>query len=159
MSQHPFKVRPGDQGRLGGDGDEAAPEAPDCVRATVDLAIEFAKYHIAEPALADELNEVLTVGYFAGQNMSYHHDGELGLGEIVSTLSLGSPASMEFRRRTLKDQPKPKGNHHPCALQLRLEHGDWIIMEGKEVQAKWEVSKGALNWLQACGARADRQAA
>jgi len=73
--------------------------------------------------------------------MSYHHDGEAGLGEIVSTLSLGSPAVMEFRKRNLKDQPKPKGkHHHPCAPRIRLEHGEWIIMEGKAVQERWEVS-------------------
>lgn len=141
VGQHPFKLRPGESSRLGGEGDDYAEEAPSCVRDTLDLAVKFAKQRVAQPELAEELNEVLTVGYFENQRMSFHHDGEAGLGEIVSTLSLGSPATMEFRRRVLKGQPKSKGKKDvPTALSIRLEHGDWIIMEGREVQAKWEVS-------------------
>lgn len=141
VGQHPFKLRPGEVRRLGGEGEDQAAEAPECVRTTLDLAVEFAKKRVARPALADDLNEVLTVGYFENQRMSFHHDGEAGLGEIVSTLSLGSPASMQFRQRVPKGELKSQGKKSvPTALTITLDHGDWIIMEGREVQAKWEVS-------------------
>lgn len=45
----------------------------------------------------EEFNELLTIGYFDGQNIKYHDDGEKGLGETVASLSLGSPADMWFR--------------------------------------------------------------
>jgi len=45
----------------------------------------------------EEFNELLTIGYFDGQNIKYHDDGEEGLGETVASLSLGHPADMSFR--------------------------------------------------------------
>ncbi|TKX20787.1 2OG-Fe(II) oxygenase-like protein 7 [Elsinoe australis] len=45
----------------------------------------------------EEFNELLTIGYFDGQNIKYHDDGEKGLGETVASLSLGFPADMWFR--------------------------------------------------------------
>ncbi|KAF4547562.1 2OG-Fe(II) oxygenase-like protein 5 [Elsinoe fawcettii] len=47
-----------------------------------------------------EFNELLTLGYFEQQNIHYHDDGESGLGETVSSLSLGFPADMLFRLKT-----------------------------------------------------------
>lgn len=44
-----------------------------------------------------DFNELLTIGYFTGQNIKYHDDGETGLGKTVATLSLGHPADMFFR--------------------------------------------------------------
>ncbi|KAF2224207.1 hypothetical protein BDZ85DRAFT_260574 [Elsinoe ampelina] len=46
---------------------------------------------------ANEFNELLTIGYFDGQNIKYHDDGEKGLGPTVASLSLGFPADMLFR--------------------------------------------------------------
>lgn len=46
---------------------------------------------------AHDFNELLTIGYFDGQNIKYHDDGETGLGPTVATLSLGVPADMLFR--------------------------------------------------------------
>ncbi|PNS18046.1 hypothetical protein CAC42_4005 [Sphaceloma murrayae] len=45
----------------------------------------------------EEFNELLTIGYFDGQNIKYHDDGEKGLGATVASLSLGYPADMWFR--------------------------------------------------------------
>ena len=45
----------------------------------------------------EEFNELLTIGYFDGQNIKYHDDGEHGLGDTVASLSLGHPADMSFR--------------------------------------------------------------
>ncbi|KAJ4984405.1 hypothetical protein SVAN01_10112 [Stagonosporopsis vannaccii] len=42
-------------------------------------------------------NEVLALGYFESQRISYHDDGESGLGPTIATLSLGSPGVMKLR--------------------------------------------------------------
>lgn len=68
VGQHPFKLRPGESARLGGEGEELV-EAPDCVRQTLDLAIDAAQKLARMPELAQDLNEVLTMGYFAEQQM------------------------------------------------------------------------------------------
>ncbi|GAM84217.1 hypothetical protein ANO11243_022110 [Dothideomycetidae sp. 11243] len=45
----------------------------------------------------EDFNELLAIGYFDGQNIKYHDDGENGLGDTVASLSLGYPAEMYFR--------------------------------------------------------------
>ena len=47
-------------------------------------------------------NELLTAAYMEKQSMGFHTDGERGLGPIVASLSMGSPAIMKFR--TLEDR-------------------------------------------------------
>ena len=42
-------------------------------------------------------NELLTVAYMEKQSMGFHTDGEQGLGPVVASLSMGSPAIMKFR--------------------------------------------------------------
>ncbi|KAJ4332066.1 hypothetical protein N0V87_008687, partial [Didymella glomerata] len=53
------------------------------------------------PALHDfnihPFNEVLALGYFEGQRISYHDDGESGLGPTIATLSLGAPGMVRIR--------------------------------------------------------------
>lgn len=46
---------------------------------------------------AHSFNEVLALGYFEGQRISYHDDGEFGLGPTIATLSLGAPGTMRIR--------------------------------------------------------------
>ena len=48
---------------------------------------------------AVEFNQVLSVAYMEGMGMNYHSDGEVGLNDVVASLSLGSPARMSFRLR------------------------------------------------------------
>lgn len=55
--------------------------------------------------------------YREGQKMSWHDDGEPGLGRTVAALSLGSEAIMSFR-------PKLKGSKNLSpVLHLTLSHG------------------------------------
>lgn len=49
---------------------------------------------------AKPFNEVLALGYFASQRISYHDDGEAGLGPTIATLSLGSPGTMHVRLKS-----------------------------------------------------------
>ncbi|KAF2029162.1 hypothetical protein EK21DRAFT_36524, partial [Setomelanomma holmii] len=46
-----------------------------------------------------EFNEVLALGYFEAQKISYHDDGEDGLGPTIATLSLGAPGTMRIRMK------------------------------------------------------------
>ncbi|KAF2868055.1 hypothetical protein BDV95DRAFT_610028 [Massariosphaeria phaeospora] len=48
---------------------------------------------------AKEFNEVLALGYFEDQKISYHDDGESGLGSTIATLSLGAPGTMRLRMK------------------------------------------------------------
>ncbi|CAD0082008.1 unnamed protein product [Aureobasidium vineae] len=45
----------------------------------------------------EKFNELYLVAYLQDQSMSYHDDGEKGLGSTVATLSLGGRADMNFR--------------------------------------------------------------
>ncbi|KAI8938200.1 hypothetical protein NX059_005861 [Plenodomus lindquistii] len=46
-----------------------------------------------------DFNEVLALGYFEGQKITYHDDGETGLGPTIATLSLGAPGTMRIRMK------------------------------------------------------------
>ncbi|KAI6094269.1 hypothetical protein EDD16DRAFT_1503424, partial [Pisolithus croceorrhizus] len=65
--------------------------APNCVREALDLIMERAQMVVGQEA---QFNEVLTAAYLESQKMSFHSDNEKGLGPVVATLSLGSPATM-----------------------------------------------------------------
>ncbi|KAF3225996.1 hypothetical protein TWF191_005022 [Orbilia oligospora] len=104
------------------------------------------------------MNEVLNVAYFEEQKMDFHDDGEEDLGPCVSSISLGSPAMMYFRVKAkycngiLSDADKtllqpsnpshsgsqtPEESKRPSkrnVLELRLHHGDVIIMNGRPIQ-------------------------
>ncbi|KAG9201239.1 hypothetical protein G6514_005969 [Epicoccum nigrum] len=45
-------------------------------------------------------NELLALGYFESQRISYHDDGESGLGPTIATLSLGAPGVMRLRLKS-----------------------------------------------------------
>lgn len=83
--------------------------------------------------------------------MSYHDDGEQGLGPIVASLSLGADATMSFRRKQLKKsrakgakadgaESREKPSTKPV-IKLQLRHGDVTIMEGRGVQRDLDVSR------------------
>ncbi|CAI6302955.1 unnamed protein product [Periconia digitata] len=46
-----------------------------------------------------EFNEVLALGYLEDQKISYHDDGETGLGPTIATLSLGATGTMRIRMK------------------------------------------------------------
>ncbi|EWC44543.1 hypothetical protein DRE_06715 [Drechslerella stenobrocha 248] len=100
------------------------------------------------------MNEVLNVAYFEEQKMDFHDDGEEDLGPCVSSISLGSPAMMYFRikgkyctgnlsaaDKALLEPSNPvplaEGVKRPTkrnVLELRLHHGDVMIMDGRPIQ-------------------------
>ena len=80
-----------------------------------------------------DFNEVLSVIYREGQKMSWHDDGEPGLGPVVESLSLGSTATMEWRLKSGRIAPnksyhlghgaKTPSRHAKTALSITLSHG------------------------------------
>ena len=64
-------------------------------------------------------NELLTAAYMEKQSMGFHTDGERGLGPIVASLSMGSPAIMKFR--TLQDRKT-------VVLSLVLRHVCFFVL-------------------------------
>ncbi|KAE8836366.1 hypothetical protein PTNB73_04328 [Pyrenophora teres f. teres] len=54
---------------------------------------------VAQNWTQQEFNEVLALGYFQGQKINYHDDGEYGLGPTIATLSLGAPGTMRIRMK------------------------------------------------------------
>lgn len=74
-------------------------QCPPCVLRALELVRNRATMMLGErPAF----NELLTAAYMEKQAMGFHTDGERGLGPIVASLSMGSPAIMKFR--TLEDR-------------------------------------------------------
>ncbi|KAI6094829.1 hypothetical protein EDD16DRAFT_1502659 [Pisolithus croceorrhizus] len=108
--------------------------APNCVREALDLITERAQMVVSQEV---QFNEVLTAAYLESQKMSFHSDDEKGLGSVVATLSLGSPATMRFRPRANAAEKKKRKETH---LTLVLRHGDVVVMEGSKIQVHYEHS-------------------
>lgn len=79
------------------------------------------------------------------------------MGPTVATLSLGAKATMNFRPKkkahipsldegTVRNRGRGKGltnsaeGSKPVVLSIQLEHGDIVIMHGREIQKLFEVS-------------------
>ncbi|ODO09256.1 hypothetical protein I350_02856 [Cryptococcus amylolentus CBS 6273] len=105
-------------------------ESPACVTKAVERITSSVATVLGEEY---QFNEILSVCYREGQKMGYHDDGEPGLGPVVASLSLGSSAIMSFRP---KPGEKQRGNTD-VALNITLSHGDFMIMEGHEIQRKY----------------------
>ncbi|KAG9228506.1 hypothetical protein BJ875DRAFT_477330 [Amylocarpus encephaloides] len=88
-------------------------------------------------------NELLTLGYFEDSDIGFHDDGEKELGPTVATLSLGCSATMAFRPKAkssiqnIRRTRNAKGTKAPV-LKILLEHGDILIMHGREIQKHYE---------------------
>ncbi|KAJ3042808.1 hypothetical protein HDV00_006629 [Rhizophlyctis rosea] len=111
-----------------------------------------------------ELNEVLSIGYMAGQKMNFHDDGENEVCGPIVGWSLGSDCVMRFRGKAGKggrkgrrrmgsededgmeiddedDGAGKKGRGKVQArvvLKLLLRHGDVVIMHDKILQRNFE---------------------
>ncbi|CAN8100564.1 unnamed protein product [Discula destructiva] len=75
-------------------------------------------------------NEVLVLAYMEKDMINYHDDGEAQLNGIISTLSLGSPATMKLRikgKKANKNAGTEKVEAVPV-LEVQLQHGDVITM-------------------------------
>jgi hypothetical protein len=68
-----------------------------------------------------DLNEVLSAAYLEQQKMTFHSDAEKGLGPVVSALSLGSPALMQFRPVPLSKKNREHDSKHKKRVVLTLE--------------------------------------
>jgi alkylated DNA repair dioxygenase AlkB len=75
------------------------------------------------------------------------------LGPTVATLSLGANATMNFRPKKKTNIPSlDEGNargkkdktEKSSILSIKLEHGDIVIMHGREIQKLYEVSNSCL---------------
>ncbi|KAL4078381.1 hypothetical protein V8B97DRAFT_1865931 [Scleroderma yunnanense] len=122
-------------------------EAPDCVRRALDMIKERAYLGIE---LNVPFNEVLSAAYLERQKMSFHSDGEKGLGPIIASLSLGSAALMHFRPHASAECPVQQ---RQIAMSLILRHGDVLIMEGHDVQIHYEHTVIPSNFRIAATAR------
>ncbi|GAA6059433.1 hypothetical protein JCM10212_005372 [Sporobolomyces blumeae] len=98
-------------------------------------------------------NEILSVAYMTGGKMNFHDDGEIGLGPVVASISLGADAIMSFRPKVKKPRRKPRAPPAPAqvkpelhreskkprsVLQIRLQHGSIMVMEGANMQKAFE---------------------
>jgi alkylated DNA repair dioxygenase AlkB len=75
------------------------------------------------------------------------------LGPTVATLSLGANATMNFRPKKKAHVPsldegnardKKDKSEKSSILSIKLEHGDIVIMHGREIQKLYEVSNSCL---------------
>ncbi|KAG8911053.1 hypothetical protein FRC01_005962, partial [Tulasnella sp. 417] len=106
-------------------------DSPSCVAQALDL-INHKAALVQDPSLDDmPFNEALSICYLEGQRMNYHSDAEPGLGDIVASLSLGNPASMDFRLYSMAW----RGNRE---LSIELRHGDVVIMQGRRIQELYQ---------------------
>lgn len=102
----------------------------------------------------------------------YHDDGEKTLGPTVATLSLGANATMNFRPKkktnipsldegnfrsggrgkkitdAAKSKDKKDKSEKPAILSIKLEHGDIVIMHGREIQKLFEVRDPEFSYSQ-----------
>ncbi|KAI1500619.1 hypothetical protein F5X99DRAFT_429281 [Biscogniauxia marginata] len=114
---------------------------------------------VSKESMPDEFmdfNEELILGYFEESRISYHDDGEKELGPTVATLSLGSPSLMFFRpkkRTTIGDPSKAKRGDRPPMLGFVLEHGDMVVMHGRDIHKYYEHKvdpEGVLRFALTC---------
>ncbi|KAN0066287.1 hypothetical protein ACQY0O_000381 [Thecaphora frezii] len=117
-------------------------------------------------------NEAYGCLYLPFQSMSFHDDGEPGLGPIVASLSLGAEATIKFRVKAkfLVDSPPPSRaagaenvkamrdemqieNRHRTVLTLRLRHGSVCVQEGEELQRRFEHAVEPTGFRIACTTR------
>lgn len=115
---------------------ESFEDGPLIVRKTRDI-LESTASRILDRDV--EFNEVLSCAYKKEQKMNFHSDNEVGVQGTIAALSLGSPAKMTFR-------PRPrKGEETAVCMEIWLEHGDILIMDGIGIQENYQhrvVPKG-----------------
>ncbi|KAK4047680.1 hypothetical protein OIO90_006109 [Microbotryomycetes sp. JL221] len=157
--------------------------APACVRRACQSISQVAR-GVCDDVESDDIifNEVLSVAYMEGGKMSYHDDGEVGLGPVVASLSLGSDATMDFRRKPPKkdrrshvasdaaqrdyvdqdaegkdsqvaESKQSRKSKSVIVVRLTLKHGDFLIMEGRGVQRDFDHMVRPVNLRYAATAR------
>ncbi|KZF22959.1 hypothetical protein L228DRAFT_283021 [Xylona heveae TC161] len=109
-------------------------EAPQLITDAVNRLTWAGAYVVNDESFMN-FNELLAIGYFEGQKISYHDDGESTLGPTIATLSLGGSAVMRIRMKGVYYHLPPRPKYNPSAPVLRgakayeervalnLEHG------------------------------------
>lgn len=85
-----------------------------------------------------DFNELYPVLYLEHQAMSFHDDGEPGLGSVVSSLSLGSTCRMRFRLKAKCAAAFDVAPRDRVVLDLPLRHGCVVVQEGHDLQRYFE---------------------
>ena len=107
----------------------------------------------------EKFNELYLVAYLQDQCMSYHDDGEKGLGSTVATLSLGGRAEMGFRPKSpfyhgmktihykkkrmtvmTKDEPLPEFPNYELRKQFLAEIQEGNLSEDEEHERLAEMA-------------------
>ncbi|KAJ9476922.1 2OG-FeII_Oxy_2 domain-containing protein [Pseudozyma hubeiensis] len=101
------------------------------------LSLLHTRTRSAVPSLEQDFNELYPVLYLEHQKMSFHDDGEPGLGPIVSSLSLGSTCRMKFRIKQKFSSDFPEVSNR-TVLDLPLRHGSVVVQQGKDLQRMLE---------------------
>src|SRR5439155_24678245 len=76
-----------------------------------------------------DFNEMLSAIYMEGQRMSWHDDGEKGVGPVIAALSLGSDAEMKFRQKPKKNESKLTNETKPTDINNVSENTSLEIIE------------------------------
>lgn len=104
-----------------------------------------------------DFNELLSIGYFEGNSIGYHDDGEDTLGPTIATLSLGAQAVMTLRPKAKSEvggrNTKTQKGLKKEVIKVVLDHGDIIIMHGSELQKHYEHAvkpNGKLRYALTC---------
>ncbi|OXG39367.1 hypothetical protein J010_07025 [Cryptococcus neoformans] len=106
-------------------------QSPSCVMAALNL-ISSGTSNVLK--VDTRFNEILSVIYREGQKMGWHDDGEPGLGPVVASLCLGSPADISFRSKANRANGTFGAE---VALSFTLSHGDIMIMQGRDIQKQY----------------------
>jgi alkylated DNA repair dioxygenase AlkB len=107
----------------------------------------------------EKFNELYLVAYLQDQSMSYHDDGEKGLGSTVATLSLGCRADMGFKPKSpfyhgmktihykkkrmtvmTKDEPLPEFPNYELRMQFLAEIRDGNLSDDEEHERLAEMA-------------------
>ncbi|SCV68206.1 BQ2448_327 [Microbotryum intermedium] len=167
VETYPFSDHPTQPDRP---NDEQPTRAPPCVTTARDHLQSAVQSLCSDSSTTQPggFNEVLSVAYYQGGKMSYHDDGEQGVGPIVASLSLGADATMSFRRKskgasnsTLNSKDGEDGvkgggagaRKSKAVVQLQLRHGDVMIMHGSGVQKNLDHMVEPVNLRFAATAR------
>lgn len=106
-------------------------QSPSCVMAALNL-ISSGTSDVLK--VDTRFNEILSVIYREGQKMGWHDDGEPGLGPVVASLCLGSPADISFRSKANRANGTFGAE---VALSFTLSHGDIMIVQGRDIQKQY----------------------
>ncbi|PWZ02757.1 hypothetical protein BCV70DRAFT_146695, partial [Testicularia cyperi] len=130
--------------------------APEVIRSTLHLLRHRTEAVVGslEKALGGQFNELYPVLYLEHQKMSFHDDGEPGLGPVVSSLSLGSACTMRFRLKRRYEAAYPEiKRSDTLVLKLPLRHGSVVIQQGHDLQKFFEHSVTPVGFRIAVTAR------